>query len=64
MAKLRIRWTKSVIGYTRDQRATVRSLGLHRLGQSVTRDDTPVVLGMIRKVRHLIHVEPVADEGV
>lgn len=63
MAKLRIRWMKSGIGHTRDQRATVRSLGLHRLGQSVTRDDTPVVRGMIQKVRHLLHVEPVADEG-
>lgn len=57
--QLRITWFKSGIGYPRDQRATVRALGLHRLNQSVIHDDTPDIRGMILKVRHLVHVEEV-----
>ncbi|HZT09305.1 MAG TPA: 50S ribosomal protein L30 [Chloroflexota bacterium] len=50
---------KSVIGYPRDQRATIRSLGLRRLHQRVELPDTPVVRGMLHKVRHLLAVEAV-----
>jgi large subunit ribosomal protein L30 len=57
--QLRITWHKSAIGYAKDQRATVRALGLHRLHQSVIHDDTPVIRGMVLKVRHLVHVEEV-----
>lgn len=56
---IRITWHKSAIGYSRDQRATVRALGLRRLNQSVVHDDTPVIRGMVFKVRHLVHVEEV-----
>lgn len=57
MGELRITWTRSGIGYPQDQRATIRSLGLRRLQQSVQRPDTPVVRGMLVKVRHLVRVE-------
>ena len=57
MAKLRITWTKSGIGYTETQKRTLRSLGFHRLRETVTQDDSATVRGMIDKVRHLLKVE-------
>lgn len=57
--RLRITWVKSAIGHERDQRRTIRALGLHRLNQSVLQDDTPVIRGMVFKVRHLLRVEEV-----
>lgn len=62
MSKLRITYKKSVIGYARNQKATVASLGLTRLGQSVIKHDNPAIRGMIFRVRHLVEVEEVADE--
>jgi large subunit ribosomal protein L30 len=59
MSKLRITWTKSHIGRRRDQRDTIRSLGLHRLHQTVEQPDTPAIRGMVEKVRHLVKVEEV-----
>lgn len=50
-------WKKSEIGYDRRQRATLRGLGLRRVGQRVQLEDTPAVRGMIQKVRHLVVVE-------
>ena len=57
MAKLRITWIKSGIGYAQVQRRTLKALGLNRLNQSVTHDDCASIRGMINKVRHLIKVE-------
>jgi large subunit ribosomal protein L30 len=57
MAKIRITYTKSVIGYNAKQKATVEALGLRHLHQSVVREDSPVILGMINKVSHLVRVE-------
>jgi large subunit ribosomal protein L30 len=57
VAKLRITWIKSGIGYTQDQKRTLKALGFHRLNQSVTQDDRPSVRGMLNKVKHLIRVE-------
>jgi len=54
---VQIKWVKSSIGYNRRQRATLRGLGLRRLQQSVTLQDTPAVRGMIHAVKHLIAVE-------
>jgi len=62
MAKLRVTYVKSVIGYSKDQKATVRSLGLRRLNSSALHDDTPSIRGMAFKVRHLVRLEEVADE--
>ena len=55
--KLVISYKKSAIGYNRRQRGTIRALGLRRLNDVVVHDDTPVIRGMIAKVRHLVAVE-------
>jgi len=52
-----IRQVKSGISTPRDQKATLRGLGFSRLGQKVSRPDTPALRGMLRKVRHLVVVE-------
>ncbi len=57
MAKLCVTWVKSSIGYAEDQKRTLRALGLRRLNQSVTHDDSVSIRGMINKVRHLVKVE-------
>ena len=58
--RLRITWVKSGIGYAKDQKATIRALGLHRLNQTVEHDDTRPIRGMAHKVAHLVAVEEVA----
>ena len=57
MAKLRVTWIKSGIGYEKDQKRTLRALGFHRLNESVEHDDSMAIRGMINKVRHLVKVE-------
>ncbi len=57
MPKLRIKLVKSGIGYAVDQKRTLKALGFRRLNQSVIRDDSPSIRGMIVKVRHLVEVE-------
>lgn len=59
MSQLKITQTKSVISEKRNQRETLRTLGLRKIGQSVVREDRPEVLGMIRTVAHLVTVEEV-----
>lgn len=59
MGKLKITYSKSVIGYEKSQKATVKALGLRKLHQTVEHDDTPVIRGMVHKVRHLVSVEEV-----
>jgi large subunit ribosomal protein L30 len=54
---LRIKWVKSSIGYSQRQRATIKSLGFRRLGDTVEWKDDPVTRGMIDRVRHLVEVE-------
>ena len=63
MARLRITLVKSGIGYGDDQKRTIRALGLRRLNQSVTHNDSGSVRGMINKVRHLVKVEEATDEA-
>ncbi len=55
-ARLRIQWIRSQISCNRQQRATLRGLGLRRMQQVVEREDTPAVRGMIEKVRHLVAI--------
>ena len=57
MSTLHITYRKSAIGYARDQRATLTALGLRRLHQTVEHEANPAVLGMVRKVRHLVSVD-------
>ena len=59
MPRLSITWTKSCIGYAKDQRGTIEALGLRRLHQRVEREDSPSVRGMLLKVKHLVKVEEI-----
>lgn len=60
MAKqLNITLVKSPIGSIPNHRANLRGLGLSRINQQVSREDTPCIRGMINKVRHLVRVEEV-----
>lgn len=63
MTRLRITWTKSGIGYTREQRRTLRALGFRRLNQTMEHEDTPSIRGMVFKVRHLVKVEEDGSEA-
>jgi large subunit ribosomal protein L30 len=58
---LRVTLVRSVIGYNKRQRATVRALGLGKIGSSVVQSDSPAILGMIRKVTHLVEVQTLAE---
>lgn len=57
--KVRVTWVKSTIGSTKGQRATVKALGLRRLGDTVEKANSAVIRGMIDKVGHLVTVEVV-----
>jgi large subunit ribosomal protein L30 len=57
MAKIRITQTRSPIGENQRNRGTLRALGLRKIGQSVEHDESPVLAGMLRKVRHLVRIE-------
>ena len=57
MAKLCVTWVKSSIGYSIDQKRTLKALGFKRLNQSVVHEDCSSLRGMINKVRHLVKVE-------
>ncbi len=59
---LRITQRKSGVGYARDQRATLRTLGLNKIGQSVTRPDSRELRGQVLAVQHLVEVEEISDE--
>ncbi len=61
--KVRVTYSKSAIGYSKDQKATVEALGLRRLQQTVEHTDTPQIRGMIHKVRHLVTVNSGADQA-
>ena len=63
MARLQVTLVKSGIGYGEDQKRTLKALGLRRLNQSVTHNDSASIRGMITKVRHLVKVEAQADEA-
>jgi large subunit ribosomal protein L30 len=57
MAKLRITQVRSQIGQSERHRGTLRALGLGRIGKTAEHDESPVLAGMLRKVRHLVKVE-------
>ena len=66
MGRVAITWKKSSIGSPQDQRRTLEGLGLRRLHQTVQHDDSPSIMGMVHKVRHLVEVvelsEPESDQ--
>lgn len=57
MKQLRVTLAKSLIGQKPAAKKNARALGLRRVGASRVHDDTPVVRGMIFKVKHLVKVE-------
>jgi large subunit ribosomal protein L30 len=59
MAKIKVTQVKSSIGSTKRQKATLEALGLRKLNQCVEHEATPQVIGMAKKVGHLISVEEV-----
>ena len=59
MAKCKITQTRSSIGRKVDQGATLKALGLGRIGKEVVKEDTPSIRGMADKVSHLVQVEDV-----
>ena len=61
MSTLRITQRKSRNGCDKRQIATLRSLGLRRIGHTVEQSDSPQIRGMIHKVRHLVSVEDGPD---
>jgi large subunit ribosomal protein L30 len=59
MTQLKIRQVHSAVGGKQNQRDTLRTLGLKRVGDESVRDDRPEVRGMIKTVTHLVAVEEV-----
>jgi len=57
MGQLKVTWKKSAIGFAKDQRETLRALGLRKLNQQVIKADNASIRGMVQKVRHLVEVE-------
>jgi len=63
MTRLKVTQVRSVIHHPKDQKQTIRRLGLHRIRDSVIKDDRPEIRGMIAKVHHLVRVEEVQGDG-
>jgi large subunit ribosomal protein L30 len=59
MTQLKVTQKRSGIGGKHNQRATLRSLGLHRIGDVVVKEDRPEIRGMVATVSHLVAVEEV-----
>jgi large subunit ribosomal protein L30 len=59
MPRLKVRQVRSAIGRKQNQRETLRSLGLKRIGDVVVKEDRPEIRGMIATVPHLVAVEEV-----
>ncbi|MAY22410.1 MAG: 50S ribosomal protein L30 [Flavobacteriaceae bacterium] len=57
MAKIKVTKVRSDIKRPETQKRTLKALGLKKIGQTVEHDDTPTILGMIKKVNHLVSVE-------
>jgi large subunit ribosomal protein L30 len=55
--QLKLTQVRSQIGQSERHRGTLRALGLGKIGRSAVHDESPVVAGMLRKVRHLVKVE-------
>lgn len=57
MAKIKVKKVKSAINRTLRQKRTLEALGLRKIGQVVEHDATPNILGMVKKVNHLVSFE-------
>lgn len=56
MAKIKIKQTRSGIGYPKDQKKTLTALGLRKMHQVVEHEDTPAIRGMVKKITHLVTI--------
>ncbi|MDD6701727.1 MAG: 50S ribosomal protein L30 [Muribaculaceae bacterium] len=56
MAKIQITQVKSRINAPKVQKATLDALGIHKMNHSVVKEDTPDILGMVKRVHHLVKV--------
>ncbi|MGM9817063.1 MAG: 50S ribosomal protein L30 [Lepagella sp.] len=56
MAKIQITQIKSRINAPKVQKATLDALGIHKMNHSVVKEDTPDILGMVKRVHHLVKV--------
>lgn len=56
MAKIKVKQVKSSIKKQQNQKRTLEALGLGRIGQIVEHEDSPSVIGMINKVKHLVSI--------
>ena len=61
MTQLKVTQRRSVIGGTKSQRDSMRSLGLKRIGDTVVKPDRPEVRGMVNTVAHLVDVEETSE---
>lgn len=59
MSQLKITLVRSIYGVKENQRATVKALGLKKIGSTVTQDDNPQIRGMVKVVDHLVKVEEI-----
>jgi large subunit ribosomal protein L30 len=57
MAKIKVTKVKSAINRTLNQKRTLEALGLKKIGQTVEHDATPTIIGMVKKVEHLVSFE-------
>ena len=60
--KLKITQTKSTSAALKNHKATSAALGLHKIGQSVIKNDDPAIRGMIFNVKHMVKVEEIEEE--
>jgi len=59
--KIKVTQIRSQIGHTEKHKLIVKALGLGRIGKSRIHDDSPVILGMVEKVKFMVKVEPVSE---
>jgi len=59
--KKKVTQIRSKIGWPKDQKATLAALGLRKIGASVIVEDTPALMGMVTKVRHLVKIEDINE---
>ena len=60
MSVIKIKQVRSAIKRPADQKATIKALGFRKLNQTLEKEATPQILGMVNKVSHLVKVEEIA----
>ncbi len=60
---LKITLKRSLIGYEKSQRLTANALGLGKIGSTVIQPDSEPIRGMVFKIKHVLHVETIAEDG-